>query len=92
MNSTQNSDTNSLKPRNVIKGLQTAAGLRLLTSKLGKRHLSKPNTSKPLDPPRNYLTKTTVLMKSLPDLAPIQLPYGFPTISARYIWSSTYHN
>ena len=92
MNSTRNSDINSPRPRNVIKGVRIAAGLRLLTSKLGKRHLLKQNTSKPLDPPRNYLTKTTVLTKSLPDLAPIQLPYGFPTISVQYIRSSTYHN
>ena len=92
MNSTQNSDTNSLRPRNIIKGLWTTAGLHLLTSKLGKRHLLKQNTSEPLDLQRNYLTKTTVLMKLLPDLAPIQSPYGFPTISARYTQSSTYHN
>ena len=92
MNSTWNSDINSPRPRNIIKGLRTAASLRLLTSKLGKRHLLKQNTSEPLDLPRNYLTKTTVLTKSLPDLAPIQLPYGFPTISVRYTWSSTYHN
>ena len=92
MNSTQNSNINSPRPRNIIKGLQTTAGLRLLTSKLGKRHLSKPNTSEPLNPPRNYPTKTMVLMKSLPDLALIQLPDGFLTISMWYTQSSTYHN
>ena len=71
-NSTRNSDINSPRPRNVTKGLWTATSLHPLTSKLGKRHLLKQNTSVPLDLQGNYLTKTTVLTKSLPDLAPIQ--------------------
>jgi hypothetical protein len=75
-----------------IKGLRTAAGLRLLTSKLEKRHLLKQNTSALLDPLRNSLTRITAPTKSLPDLAHIQLPYGFPIISARYIRFSTYLN
>src|SRR5882724_8404773 len=52
--------------------------------------MSRPNSSIPPNPPRNYLISSLGHMKSLHSQAPIPSPYNFMTVSALYTWFSTY--